>query len=154
MTVYMYTLISVLTTQILFWTPYALWPGPCGCKRIFLDHITMVVSGLAGDDERRALDYISTRLAMMVEELDFTLFLISHVNDEGQTRGSRNIGKVADLRIDLHRDLMAENEIARNTTKLVVTKNRYAGRTGPTSNLYFDPDTYVLSEAEEEGLPF
>ena len=91
---------------------------------------------------------------MMVEELDFTLFLISHVNDEGQTRGSRNIGKVADLRIDLHRDLMAENEIARNTTKLVVTKNRYAGRTGPTSNLYFDPDTYVLSEAEEEGLPF
>lgn len=128
--------------------------GPCGCKRIFLDHITMVVSGLAGDDERRALDYISTRLAMMVEELDFTLFLISHVNDEGQTRGSRNIGKVADLRVDLHRDLMAENEIARNTTKLVVTKNRYAGRTGPTSSLYFDPDTYVLAEAEEEGLPF
>jgi twinkle protein len=63
--------------------------GACGCKRIFLDHITMVVSGLAGDDERRALDYISTRLAMMTEELDFTLFLISHVNDEGQTRGSQ-----------------------------------------------------------------
>src|SRR5690606_15513952 len=105
--------------------------GSCNCKYIFLDHITMVVTGLAGEDERRALDYISTRLAMMVEELDFTMFLISHVNDEGQTRGSRNIGKVADLRIDLNRDIKAESEEIRNTTYLTISKNRFAGKTGP-----------------------
>lgn len=123
--------------------------GACNCKYIFLDHITMVVSGLQGEDERRALDYISTRLAMMVEELDFTLFLISHVNDEGKTRGSRNIGKVADLRIDMFRDLTAENDIVRNTTHLTVSKNRYAGKTGPAGKLFFNPDTYVLEEPEE-----
>jgi len=123
--------------------------GACGCKRIFLDHITMVVSGLQSEDERKALDYISTRLAMMVEELDFTLFMISHVNDEGKTRGSRNIGKVADLRIDMFRDLSAENEDERNTTHLYVTKNRYAGKTGPAGRLKFDPETYMLSEEEE-----
>lgn len=129
--------------------------GACGCKRIFLDHITMVVSGLAGDDERRALDYISTRLAMMTEELDFTLFLISHVNDEGQTRGSRNISKVADLRIDMSRDLATEDPVLRNTTFLKVSKNRYAGRTGPAGSLYFDPETYVLTEQDPENiLPF
>lgn len=130
--------------------------GSCGCKYIFLDHITMVVTGLAGDDERRALDYISTRLAMMVEELDFTLFLISHINDEGQTRGSRNIGKVADLRIDMHRDIKEENERKRNTTSLMVSKNRYAGKTGPGGFLYFDPDTYTLTEVDADGeqLPF
>lgn len=128
--------------------------GACNCKRIFLDHITMVVSGLAGDDERRALDYISTRLAMMTEELDFTLFLISHVNDEGQTRGSRNISKVADLRIDLYRDIEAEDEMIRNTTKLTVSKNRFAGKTGPGGQLYFDPSTYVLKEIDPNGLPF
>src|SRR5690606_5904365 len=105
--------------------------GACGCKYVFLDHITMVVSGLQGDDERRALDYISTRAAMMVEELDFTLFMISHVNDEGKTRGSRNIGKVADLRIDLSRDLKAVDDRTRNTTFLTVSKNRFAGKTGP-----------------------
>lgn len=128
--------------------------GACNCKRIFLDHITMVVSGLAGDDERRALDYISTRLAMMTEELDFTLFLISHVNDEGQTRGSRNISKVADLRIDLHRDVEAADDIIRNTTKLTVSKNRFAGKTGPGGHLYFDPNTYILKEVDPDGLPF
>lgn len=123
--------------------------GACGCKYIFLDHITMVVTGLGGEDERRALDYISTRLAMMVEELDFTLFLISHVNDEGKTRGSRNISKVADLRIDMYRNLTAEGEMERNTTYLTVSKNRYAGRTGPAGALIFNPETYVLSEQEE-----
>lgn len=124
--------------------------GACNCKYIFLDHITMVVSGLQGEDERRALDYISTRLAMMVEELDFTLFLISHVNDEGKTRGSRNIGKVADLRIDMFRDLTAESDTLRNTTHLTVSKNRYAGKTGPAGKLFFDPDTYILQEPEQE----
>src|SRR5690606_28390104 len=128
--------------------------GSCNCKRIFLDHITMVVSGLAGDDERRALDYISTRLAMMTEELDFTLFLISHVNDEGQTRGSRNISKVADLRVDLSRDIEAADETIRNTTKLTVSKNRFAGKTGPGGQLYFNPETYVLTEVDPDGLPF
>lgn len=130
--------------------------GACGCKYIFLDHITMVVSGLLGDDERRALDYLSTRLAMMVEELDFTLFAISHVNDEGQTRGSRNIAKVADLRIDLSRDLKAVSPVTRNTTHMMCSKNRFAGKTGPAGTLYFNPDTYVLSEIqhEQEELPF
>jgi twinkle protein len=130
--------------------------GACNCKYVFLDHITMVVSGLLGDDERRALDYLSTRLAMMVEELDFTLFAISHINDEGLTRGSRNISKVADLRIDLSRNLKAVNEVERNTTHLMCSKNRFAGKTGPAGSLFFNPDTYTLSEVQEnaESIPF
>lgn len=127
--------------------------GACQCKFVFLDHITMVVTGLAGDDERRALDYISTQLKMMTQDLDFTLVLVSHVNDEGQTRGSRNIGKVADLRIDLSRDLKAENEIVRNTTFLTIAKNRFSGKTGPAGALTFDPSTFTLTEATDD-LPF
>jgi len=38
----------------------------CQCGVVIVDHITMVCSGLSGEDERRALDYISTRLEMMV----------------------------------------------------------------------------------------
>jgi twinkle protein len=41
------------------------------CRIVFLDHITMVVTGLHSDDERKTLDYLSTRLAMMVEEHQF-----------------------------------------------------------------------------------
>ena len=117
-----------------------------GCRRILLDHITMAVSGLAGENERRALDYLSTRLEMMVKELDFSLLLVSHVNDDGLTRGSRNISKVADIRIDLTRDIKASDPIIRNTTNLMVSKNRFCGRTGPAGQLLFDPNTYSYEE--------
>lgn len=128
--------------------------GACNCKRIFLDHISMVVSGLQGEDERKALDYISTQLKMMTKELGFTLFVISHVNDEGLTRGSRNISKVADLRVDLHRDLTAVNENLRNTTELIVTKNRFAGKTGPAGKLFFNTQTFCLEEQTDDDMPF
>jgi twinkle protein len=117
-----------------------------GCRYILLDHITMVVSGLGGENERRALDYLSTRLEMMVKELDFALILVSHVNDDGLTRGSRNISKVADIRINLHRDILSSDPIIRRTTNVVVGKNRFCGRTGPAGQLLFDPATYTLKE--------
>lgn len=123
--------------------------GSCGCRYIFLDHITMVVTGLGVDDERKTLDYISTKLAMMVEELNFTLFLVSHVNDEGLTRGSRNISKVADLHIHLDRDLTAPSAAERNVTFMTIKKNRFAGKTGPAGRLRFNPESFTLTEELE-----
>lgn len=120
-----------------------------GCRYVFLDHITMVVSGLGGDNERRALDYLSTRLEMLVKELDFALVVVSHVNDDGLTRGSRNISKIADIRIDLTRDIKSSDPIIRRTTHLMVAKNRFCGRTGPAGQLLFDPATYTLNEESD-----
>lgn len=125
----------------------------CHCKFIFLDHITMLVTGYEGDDERRKLDYLSTRLAMLTRELRFTLFLVSHVNDEGKTRGSRNISKIADLVVYLNRDPEAATFDKRNTTELLVKKNRFAAKSGPAGYLKFDPSTYIIAEASiEEAL--
>lgn len=120
--------------------------GVCHCKFVFLDHITMLVTGYEGDDERKKLDYISTRLAMMTRELGFTLFLVSHVNDDGKTRGSRNISKVADLIIHLDRDNEAADFDTRNTTNLLVKGNRFAGTSGPAGYLIFNPHTYQVKE--------
>jgi len=117
-----------------------------GCRYVFLDHITMVVTGGGVDNERRALDYLSTRLEMLVKELDFALIVVSHVNDDGLTRGSRNISKIADIRIDLTRDIQSSDPTIRRTTHLKISKNRFCGRTGPAGQLLFDPSTYTLSE--------
>src|SRR5204862_141395 len=67
----------------------------CDCKYIFLDHITMVVTGLLDADQTKLLDYLSTKLDMLVQSLNFGLIFVSHVNDDGKTRGSRNISKIA-----------------------------------------------------------
>ena len=109
----------------------------------------MVVSGLELEDERRTLDFLSTSLATMVHDLNFSLVLVSHVNDEGKTRGSRNISKVADLWLALDRDHTNSNEAIRNTTNLTIKKNRFTGQTGPAGKLVFDPLTFRITE----GLP-
>jgi twinkle protein len=120
----------------------------CNCKYIFLDHISMVVSGLKTDDERKVLDYISTRLATMVEELDFALIFVSHVNDDGLTRGSRNISKTAHTWIHIDRDNQAPTEEERDTSYLTIRKNRFGSRTGPAGRLYFDPSTFIVEEKD------
>jgi twinkle protein len=119
------------------------------CRFILLDHITMAVSGLAGEDERRSLDQLSTRLEMMVKELDYALIIVSHVNDLGQTRGSRYISKIADIRIDATRDVTNPDGELRNTTFLTVSKNRFSGKTGPAGRIIFDPTTFTMAEVDD-----
>jgi twinkle protein len=119
----------------------------CNCKYVFLDHISMVVSGLNTDkDERKVLDYISTRLETMVEELDFALIYVSHVNDDGLTRGSRNISKTAHTWIHLDRNKLADTEEEKNTTKFIINKNRFGARTGYAGEVYFDIETFMVTD--------
>lgn len=124
--------------------------GVLGCKFIFLDHISMLVSTLAGtDDERKSLDRLSTRLAMLTRELQFTLFMVSHVNDEGQTRGSRMPSKVCDLEVFISRDKENIDPDVRNTIKVMVKNNRWGSVTGPGGVLKFDPKTFKVSEFDD-----
>jgi twinkle protein len=118
-----------------------------GCRYVFLDHISDLVSGASGDDdERKLLDYLSTQFALMVKELDFALIFISHVNDDGKTRGSRYISKASAVRIDLSRNLTAESPEERNKTFLTISKNRFGSNTGPAGVLRFDPGTFRITE--------
>jgi twinkle protein len=125
----------------------------CSCKFIILDHITLVVTGLSGDDERKTLDMLSTRLAMMVEELDFCLILVSHVNDDGKTRGSRNISKIAHTWLHMTRDVENEDENVRLTTNLLIKKARFTGETGPAGKLRFDPSKFKLEDYDGQFTP-
>jgi twinkle protein len=118
----------------------------CGCKFIFLDHITLVISGLADDDERRALDRIATSLATMTNDLNFCCVAISHVNDNGQSRGSRTIEHTAHTIISLSRNKAAEDEKERNTTLVSLEGNRLSGLTGPAGKLIFNRETWRMTE--------
>lgn len=117
-----------------------------GVDVVFLDHITLLVTGVEEGDERRKLDYLSTKLKKMAKELNFCLVMISHVNDDGQTRGSRNITKIADTVIHLERFLLSDNEWEKNCLYLTLEKNRKTGRTGKAGVLHFNTDTTKLEE--------
>lgn len=122
-----------------------------GCRVVLFDHVSLAASGLSEQDERRFLDRFVTKVEMMVKSLDFAFIMVSHVNDNHQTRGSRYIGKIADTRIDATRDLLSSDDVVRNTTRLVISKNRYGMQTGFAGNIVFDPLTYTMREAANDN---
>lgn len=129
------------------------------CKWIFLDHISILVSDQRNIDERRALDEIMTKLAMLVQETGIGLILVSHLrrpNTQGhedggitslaQLRGTAAIGQLSDMVIGLERNGQAEDMIERHTTTVRVLKNRFAGLTGVGCQLFYDLNTGRLTE--------
>tara|TARA_R100001463_G_scaffold3178_2_gene13012 strand:+ start:1176 stop:2759 length:1584 start_codon:yes stop_codon:yes gene_type:complete len=135
------------------------------CKFIFLDHISIVVSDQQQGDERRALDEITTKLRMLCQECDITLFAVSHLrrptgtgHEEGavtslsQLRGSGAIGQLSDMVFGLERHSQADDVTERHTTRVRVIKNRYSGLTGKACALYYDRNTGRMNEVFDEDL--
>ena len=138
----------------------------CDCRVIFLDHISIVISGQDNGDERKAIDNMMTKLRTLVQELEITLICVSHLrrpqgnqgHEDGgsvslsQLRGSGAIAQLSDAVITLERNSMAEDDNERHQTKIAVAKNRYNGYTGPACVLRYDMETGRMLELEEETL--
>lgn len=122
--------------------------GSCGCSIIFLDHLSMLVTGVEEEDERKKLDYIVTRLKKMAVTLGFCLVSIIHVNDNGQTRSSRYPPKIANTVVALSRDIRNPDPVERRKTYLTVEKGRGQGcTTGPIGAVIYDNEvSYTLKE--------
>lgn len=122
-----------------------------GCKYIFIDHLSIIVSDQSGD-ERKQLDEISTKLKTLTMELNIAVFCVIHTNRQGEARGSAGPEKVANIHISLHREKKDPDPWRRNVLKLVIEKNRFSGRTGPCLWLYYDEITGRLIELGEEAI--
>jgi twinkle protein len=121
-----------------------------GCKYVFFDNITLMGAG-RGSNKVDDLDHLSTRLCTgMVKELNFVLVFISHENENEKTKDCHNISKVADVWVNMKRDLKSADDFTRKTIFLNVFKNRQNWKTGPAGRLVYDPDTATLSELTGE----
>ena len=130
-------------------------------KVIFLDHLSILLSGLDGD-ERRMIDTTMTRLRSLVERTGIALFLVSHLkrtssdqNHEegarvtlGQLRGSAAIAQLSDACIGLERDQQSGSKHSSTTVRIL--KNRYSGETGVACELSYDLPTCKFYETEPE----
>jgi len=147
------------------------------CKWIFLDHLSILVSGQEEGDERKSIDVLMTKLRSLVEQTSIGLLLVSHLRrpagDAGHEngkeitlshlRGSASIAHLSDSVIGLERNQQAEDEVASNTTTIRVLKNRYTGDTGIATHLYYDKETgrmkeidnpYEVEDNTREEIPF
>ena len=124
-----------------------------GCDFIILDHISIAISGLDIDNERKAIDVIMTRLRSLVEETGVGMFVISHLKrvdgqpaEEGgaislsHLRGSQASSQLSDGVWALERNQQAEGK-EKNLVRVRVLKNRFTGETGTAGYLFYDKDT-------------
>lgn len=125
------------------------------CKIVMFDHISWLAVDTDGkeEDERRKLDRIIQKLKKLAEELMFALVVISHVNDNGQTRGSRYITKAADTVIHLSRNKTTDDEVERLKLFMMIEKARMIGaQEGPAGYALYDLDKLMLTDPTEKGL--
>lgn len=118
----------------------------CGVEYFFIDPIQQLAYSSEGTDEEKTLTRMSVKLEKMATDLDIGIIMTAHVNDQGQTRSSRMIGKCAAVRIFLKRDHLNDDVDLRNTTHVTITKNRPFSKTGYAGSLKFDPKTFIVSE--------
>jgi twinkle protein len=132
------------------------------CKVLFLDHISILVSGGDQDDERKALDQIMTKLAVFAQENGVAVFIVSHLkrpNGEahedggttslGQLRGSAAIAQLSDIVIGLERNGQDDDPTVANTTRVRILKNRFSGEVGLADSLLFSKKTGRMSKIVE-----
>ena len=120
----------------------------CGCQVVTLDHISYLAS-YHQDEERKALDSLSNKLAAKVINSKFCLIEVAHINRQGLVHGSSNMEKTAWVHLDLSRDKEHENPEARNLLTCVVKKNRRYGRTGEFF-LRYKENPFGLTEVDPE----
>jgi twinkle protein len=122
-----------------------------GCKYIFLDHLSIIVSDQSGD-ERKQLDEISTKLKTLCMELNIAVIAVIHQNRQGQIRSSAGPEQISNIVVKLSRLKEDPDPWRRNVTKVVVQKNRFCGRTGPGVYLFYDDMSGRLRELDDEEI--
>jgi len=121
----------------------------CGCRYVFFEPIQDLAYSRQSESSIEGwLSELSTKLARLATELGVGIVSIAHENDDGQIRDCRMIGKRASVVIKLSRDKLAADEETKNTTQLLVDKNRPVGPTGFGGMLEFHPESFTLSEKE------
>lgn len=136
-----------------------------GCHTIVLDHISIVISGQTGENERRSIDQLMTALRSLTEETGVRMIVVSHLKrtegtswEQGKEprladlRGSAALEQMSDIVIAASRDQKDENN--RERVQLHVLKNRHSGMLGNAGTLKYSIKTGRLKEVslfEEDG---
>jgi len=138
-----------------------------GCDIIILDHISIVVSGLddMGDNERRVIDVLMTKLRSLVEETGVGMILVSHLKrpsgDKGHEdgvqvslshlRGSGSIAQLSDKVIGLEGNQQDEEHSNERTLRCL--KDREEGeKVGVLGHAVYEPEIGRLLAVEVDDV--
>lgn len=131
-----------------------------GCKILVIDPLTLALTGASNE----GIDEFMSWEKNFISANNIIIANIVHVRkapadkragskggeiSEESAKGSGSIFQVAGCNILMMRDKEAEDEITRNTTRVVMSKCRWTGNTGVVGDWYYDNSTHTLHDSEE-----
>lgn len=145
-----------------------------GCKYILLDHLSMVISGMETENERKQLDIVMTELAAFCAANDVCVIAVSHINrtaaeqfkppkgkeDEPfwvkvtkeMLRGSSSLEQLSFVILGLEPQIMPDR--SRGNVRLTVLKNRPWGYLGACDEFKIDENTWEVLLSQDEPEDF
>ena len=132
----------------------------CGCKVLILDPLSDIMDSLTVDEQAKFMKWCKS----MIKNYNCTFLMIAHIRKSGSNKdaastgafipeeaitGSSTIFKSASWVVMMMRDKYNEDPVVRNTTKLILSKNRSGGETGDCGSLYYDNQHHVLHDLDE-----
>jgi hypothetical protein len=131
----------------------------CDCKVIVLDPISDIFDGLSNEEQALFMKWQKS----MVKNYFVTFINIAHIRKSGDNKNAASSGafvpeeaitgasqqfKSASWVVMMTRDKYAEDDIVRNTTHLVLSKNRSNGVTGKAGSVYYCGNTHKLYDLD------
>jgi hypothetical protein len=131
----------------------------CGVKVIILDPISDLLDGIPNDEQANLMKWQKS----MVKNYSVTFINIAHIRKGSNNKESASTGafvpeeavigasqqvKSASWVVMLSRDKYAEDEVTRNTTHIVLSKNRSNGVTGKAGSMYYCNRTHRLYDLD------
>ena len=132
----------------------------CGCKVIILDPLSDILDSLSIDEQAKFMKWCKS----IIKTYNVTFLMIAHIRKSGSNKdaastgafipeesisGSSTVFKSASWVVMMMRDKYNVDPIIKNTTKLVLSKNRSGGETGDAGQLYYDNQTHTLHDLDD-----
>lgn len=117
-----------------------------GCKFVLVEPIQDVINIGSEESKESALASLAVSLSRLAADLNVGIVSIAHTNDDGEIKYCRMLGQRASVIVRLDRDKEAEDFHDRNTTKLIIEKNRPCSEEGHAGEMLFDPATFTMRE--------
>ena len=137
----------------------------CTCDYIYLDHITIAISGDEGG-ANEAMDNFMSSLLKMAKRHNVWIGLVSHLRKSGQEqtsfecgaeinedsmKGSGSLKQISAQIIAFERNKSAETQLERSTVSVRVLKDRFGGDTGLADKYVFSFANGRLSNADQQA---
>lgn len=116
------------------------------CKFVMFEPIQDVITVGSEANKEAELAELAVRLSKLAADLNVGIITIAHTNEDGDVKYCKMIGQRASMIVRLDRDKEAEDFTDRNTTTLVIEKNRPTSEEGIAGRMLFDTATFTMSE--------